>query len=321
LVRKWVAGFGVVAVLAVGGGYGWEKLAERTDRERYPPPGKMIDIGGRCLHLLCAGDGGPTVLIEAGVAGDILTWRDLVNRLGQQQRTCAYDRAGLGWSDDAPSGRSLEAMVDDTEALLAKSGINGPLILVGHSFGGVLTRRLAARRPERIAGVVLVDAAAETYSFSTVGLEALKRNRVHGLKYGWAARLGALRVLAALWPERFAPIDRKPANLRDERLALYLRPPQHFQEADEMGALLNLPPQQRQPGGLGRLGRIPLVIITRPPAQPVNEEETIWQQSQQQLEQLSSASRHLMSRRGGHMIPRDDPDIIVEAVQSLSRRD
>ena len=89
-------------------------------------------------------------------------------------------------------------MVDDVEALLAKADIEGPLILVGHSFGDLLTRRLAARRPERIAGVVLIDAADETYSFSAAGLEALERNRVHGLKYGWAARLGALGALAAV---------------------------------------------------------------------------------------------------------------------------
>jgi hypothetical protein len=50
-------------VLALAGSYGWEKLAERADRKRFPPPGRMIDIGGRSLHLLCAGEGRPAVLI------------------------------------------------------------------------------------------------------------------------------------------------------------------------------------------------------------------------------------------------------------------
>ena len=96
MVRKWVVGLGAAAVLAVAGSYGWEKLAERADRERFPPPGRMIDIGGRSLHLLCAGEGRPTVLIAAGVGGDVTLWRELLNRLGRQQRTCAYERAGLG---------------------------------------------------------------------------------------------------------------------------------------------------------------------------------------------------------------------------------
>jgi len=73
-----------------------------------------------------------------------------------------------------------------------------------------------------------------------------------------------------------------------------------------MAVLLNLPPPQRLPGGLGRLGQIPLVIITPPAGR---------------LEQLSSASRHLVSRQGGHMIPRDDPEIVIEAVRGLSARD
>jgi hypothetical protein len=81
--------------------------------------------------------------------------------------------------DDGPSGRS-----------------GGPLILVGHSF-----RRLADAAAGGTSGSLawwLIDAADETYNFSAAGLKALERNRVHGLKYGWAARLGALRALAAV---------------------------------------------------------------------------------------------------------------------------
>jgi pimeloyl-ACP methyl ester carboxylesterase len=128
------------------------------------PRGRMVDIGGRSLRLVCAGPdkGGakPTVLLEAGAFGFSADWAVVQDRLADRGvRSCAYDRAGLGWSDPGPGPRDGLNIVTDLEALLGASGEPGPYVLVGHSMAGLRLRLYAARNPSQVVGVVLVDAA------------------------------------------------------------------------------------------------------------------------------------------------------------------
>ena len=91
-----------------------------------------------------------------GTAAD--TWASVQPEVARFTRVCSYDRAGLGQSDPAPSGvRTVQDSVDDLHALLAAADISGPIVLAGHSFGGLITRLYASQYPDDVAGVVLVD--------------------------------------------------------------------------------------------------------------------------------------------------------------------
>src|SRR5438045_7029728 len=125
---------------------------------RYPPPGRMIDIGGRRLHVYEAGQGSPTVLLEAGIAATSLSWRPVQNEVARFTRIASYDRAGLGWSDSASKPLTLSGLVNDLQALLKVAQLPPPYVLVGHSFGGLIVRAFAGRNPNEVAGLVLVDA-------------------------------------------------------------------------------------------------------------------------------------------------------------------
>jgi pimeloyl-ACP methyl ester carboxylesterase len=116
----------------------------------------MFDIGGgRELYLQCAGNGSPTILLEAGDESG--SWWDIAPELIQQTRTCAYDRAGNGRSVDATGCRQLDDLLGDLEALLEVAEVDPPYLLVGGSGGGYLMAGLAARRPADVAGLVLVE--------------------------------------------------------------------------------------------------------------------------------------------------------------------
>src|SRR5215207_8057097 len=122
------------------------------------PTGKRVDIGGRALFISCAGSGSPTVVLEAGSGNSAETWVGVQPEVARFTRVCSYDRAGLGQSDPAPSGvRTVQDSVDDLHALLAAADISGPIVLAGHSFGGLITRLYASQYPDDVAGVVLVD--------------------------------------------------------------------------------------------------------------------------------------------------------------------
>jgi pimeloyl-ACP methyl ester carboxylesterase len=133
------------------------------------PPGEMIDIGGRRLHLRRSGSGAPTVILESGGGGGSSTqdW-SLLARVAGFTHALSYDRAGLGWSDPAPTPKTFDGMVDDLDALLASACESPPFVLVGGSFGGLLVRAYCRRFLAKVAGAVLLDSADEAKYFPTM---------------------------------------------------------------------------------------------------------------------------------------------------------
>ena len=117
----------------------------------------MVDIGDRSLLLRCRGSGGPTVVLEAGLADDLSTWDAVQESVSARTRVCAYNRANIGVSDAAPKPRTTTDMVDDLEHLLAAADEPPPYVLVGFSFGGLVVQQFAATHPDDVAGVVLVE--------------------------------------------------------------------------------------------------------------------------------------------------------------------
>jgi len=122
-------------------------------------PGKMVDIGGRKLHLNCTGKGSPTVVLESGLGDSSLAWSLVQPKLATTTRVCSYDRSGTAWSHDAGPQHGLAKAAEDLDRLLRASGEPAPYVLVGHSWGGWLVTVFARRHPENVAGIVLVDSS------------------------------------------------------------------------------------------------------------------------------------------------------------------
>ena len=146
-----------VVVVSIGTIY--QFISVTREQRRFPPPGRLVDIGGRRLHLLCLGDGAPTVIMESSGLGTSVSAAAVREAVSHQTRVCSYDRAGLGWSDAGAAEISAGDFADDLLRLLDRGSIRPPYLLVPTSVGGLTAEMFARRNPDRIAGMVWLDAA------------------------------------------------------------------------------------------------------------------------------------------------------------------
>jgi pimeloyl-ACP methyl ester carboxylesterase len=157
--RRWLL-YPVLAVLALGsvaGGY--QTVRDEADTSA-AMPGQLIDVGGHRLHLSCTGSGSPTVVLEPGAGGMSSTVGLITPAVARDTRVCVYDRAGRGWSEPADTPQDATQIATDLHTLLHRGQVPGPYVLAGHSFGGLYTLAFAARYPDEVAGMVLVDSTA-----------------------------------------------------------------------------------------------------------------------------------------------------------------
>jgi pimeloyl-ACP methyl ester carboxylesterase len=269
----------LLALAAVGGGY--QSVRTAQDRSTYPMPGQAYDVGGHRLHLNCVGTGSPTVILENGLSESSPYWSRITPAVSRSTRVCAYDRAGQGWSEDAPQPVDGLRNAADLHTLLARAGENGPFILVGHSTGGTYAMTYAAQYPAQVAGMVLLDSSSP-YQLTALpdfpGQYAVMRRVLAlapPLTRTGVAQLAAsstwsdLPEPAAAQVRAFAADARGPRSTRGEQSVL----PAVFEQAK---ALISL-------------GGKPLVVLT---ASDNVRTTRGWSAAQDHLATLSSNSSH-----------------------------
>jgi pimeloyl-ACP methyl ester carboxylesterase len=275
--RSWVVYplLSVYALCAVGGGY--QTIREALDRRAYVAPGQLVDVGGRRLHLHCAGSGTPTVVLESGLGETAAYWGWISTALAPDTRVCAYDRAGRGWSDPAAAEHDGVAVTTDLRTLLDRAHVPGPFVFVGHSSGADYVRIFAGRYPEQVAGMVLLD-AQPTEAFE--GLPA------YPAFYSAFRRFSALLPsLARLGVGRLVPPDRAlPEPARDIQHLHHASPRLYRSLRDEFAAL---PASLAQARSFQNLGDRPLVVVTA-----TRDALAGWLPLQDRMARLSTNSSH-----------------------------
>lgn len=150
--------------LALLGACGAGNHAPRIDNPAYASAQRLVDVGvGRCMNIYCAGEGSPTVVFDAGLANWSQIWGFVQPEIAKRTRACAYDRAGLGFSDASDRASDSANIVDDLHRLLTAADIKPPYVLVGHSYGGMNVRLYADLYPADVSGLVLDDPSHEDF--------------------------------------------------------------------------------------------------------------------------------------------------------------
>ncbi len=199
MVKVILGGLAILLALWIGAGFAVVALSGR-----FEPGGRFVDIGGRKLRLVCEGPKSdkPVVWMEAGAWGLAADFAAVQQGLTQKGvRSCAYDRAGMGFSDPGPKPRDSAAIASDLAKLIKASGERGPFILMAHSMGGQHVRLFAGEHPEMVAGLVLLEATTPEMTSDPRAQPFLNRVRNVARATAVAGSLGLIR-LAYHWGDR-----------------------------------------------------------------------------------------------------------------------
>ena len=276
--RAWVVYplFGIYALSALGGGY--QTLRESLDRHMYLAPGRLVDVGGRRLHLNCSGSGTPTVVLESGLGESAAYWEWISASITGDTKVCVYDRAGRGWSDPASLPQDGVAVATDLHTLLDRGHVTGPIVLVGHSTGAQYVRIFAGRYLEHVAGMVLLDGQpAEAFESLPRFPTFYSRFRRISALLPSLARLGVGRLI-------FQADPALPAQARNMQRLHHVSARLYRSLRDEFA---ELPASLAQARTLESLGDRPLVIVTAS-----RDAQEGWLPLQARMATLSTNSSH-----------------------------
>jgi pimeloyl-ACP methyl ester carboxylesterase len=298
-----------------------------------PAPGRIVNLGTHRLHVRCAGDGTPVVVCDAALGGSSLSWTLVEPAVSRVTRFCTYDRAGFGWSDAGPLPRTAGRIADELQKALELDSARGPFVLVGHSFGGLVMRLFAARQPQHVAALVLIEPAVpEDFVEPSPELRAHMARGVRLCGYGTAAaRFGIARAVSVLASAGaiaaarsitrvvsrgalrredegiLAPIWRLPPEVRRLLRQMWIQPKffealrSQIETVCESAAevLREAPPDY---------GDLPVVVITGENA------DARRLRADQALARLSTRGRHVLAAGSGHWVPLDAPSVVSDAI-------
>ena len=283
------------------------------------PPGQLVDVGGRRMHLLCTGTGGPTVVLEAGASAFAIDWTLVQREADRTTRVCSYDRAGMGWSDSSTTTtRASEAA--DLHTLLRAAGEHPPFVMVGASRGGLLIRAFALDHPDDVVGFVFVDPATEDRLFTMVNGQAVLVAEVTPDQI--RAMLPRQSVpIPRRAPQTGPPFDRLPPDRYAQRITLDARliasvpamiTPDAIGVAQESERALLARLLASRSATPHPFGDRPTVVLSRGD-EPNAEREAV----HAALARLSTSSRHSVVKGAGHEIHLFEPGAVTQSIADV----
>jgi pimeloyl-ACP methyl ester carboxylesterase len=290
------------------------------DAEIGPPPGQLIDIGGRKIHMIGTGRGSPTIVLEAGASAFAIDWALVQPELARSNRVCSYDRARHGWSDASTEVDTPSRVVRDLHAALQAAGEKPPYVMVGASMGGIFVREYQVKYPDEVIAMVLVDPTHEDRLFTTYKGEGVAISSLTAEELQSTIPPGPAHVPKRT-PQTGPPFDKLPSDLYKARIALEARlidsvpqsvPHDIVVESAEGSRVALAELHQLSATNRFPLADCPLVVLTR----GIDSSQEL-KDAHANLARLSTNSRHQVVDDSGHEIHLYQPKAVTKAIQDV----
>lgn len=302
----------------------------------YAQPRQLVALrDGRRINLFCLGSGSPTVIFTAGMFGWSAVWSKVQARIATRTRTCAWDRAGAGFSDPSVLPQNALQSTADLQQVLQRAGVNGPYVLVSYCAGSYETLLLTDHEPRAVAGMVLVDPSipdqtrrlrALAPAFAAANTARLQQLSAHFRKCAAELAGGTLGSGSADADRCFDVPSSYPSDLRqalirlDGNPARFLTRASAVEQTDYSESVVH---NDRR-----SYGAIPLVVLTAsdalqssgiaPPAPAERSAiDSEWRRSHDQLAGLSTDGTDIVVPDSNDLSPDVSPGVIIAAVDEV----
>lgn len=258
--------------------------ADRADDKALFTGTKKITADGRSVNVSCAGesaDGEPVVVLLHGGGDGLDKLAGLQKTLSEQNRVCSYDRLGAGASDQPEGEQSLESTGKVLTAVIDQAAGDAPIVLAGHSLGGLIAGRYAPDHQDRVKGVVMMDATSPTQTADlTEGIPESATGMAVDL------REQTLAVLQGKSPEKLVVPDGEVRSAGDIPVEVIQHGKQYLGAVPEYGPGL----------------------------------EKAWTKGQEKWLAMSTNSKLSTAKNSEHYIYVDEPDVAVKAIQGVAEK-
>ncbi|MDK8180537.1 alpha/beta hydrolase [Paenibacillus sp. UMB4589-SE434] len=306
--------FAVLLVLVCTGML-YQLFAVKQDQAQYPPVGQLLSINGHQMHLYSIGEGGPTVVLGAGLGtpSPYADFYPLYTALAKHTRVIVYEKAGYGWSEPTDRTPDIDTVTDELHLMLKLAGVSPPYIMVGHSLASLEAIHFAQKYKSETAGVVLLDGGnPDFYKNNTVTWQQILP--MYAIRL--ATNIGLVRTLSYI-PDVADFIttieagygDQLPSQLKQLSLAMTLKNVYNPMIINELNCSID---NASKVSAAGHIGNIPLLIFT---AGRTTLAE--WVTTQQNLTDWSSQSTQFVLQDAGHYVHHHDPNTINEQIIKL----
>jgi pimeloyl-ACP methyl ester carboxylesterase len=285
-----------------------------TARDAYPPEGRLLTVNGRTVHAHVQGNG-PDVILLHGASGNLRDFTfDLSDRLARSYRVVAFDRPGLGWSDDL-EGRASVDPANQARVLRAAAqqlGVRNPVVL-GHSYGAAVALAWALEAPQDTRGLVLVSGATMPWPGGLGFWYTLTASRIGGATIVplLAATINPERA-EALVARIFAPQPVPPGYVDHIGVELALRPKQIRTNSRQVNGLNDALERMREQYSTLALG-VELIHGDADHIVPIDVHA-------EQLSKILPNARLTRLEGVGHMPHHSNPEAVIAGIDRLMRR-
>ncbi|MBE5105247.1 alpha/beta hydrolase [Bacillus thuringiensis] len=284
---------------------------------------KYVEILGQNIEVYVKGNSKQTVVIQTGMSCSFYDWLPIIEKLSQHFTVISYHRPGYGKSGLGNHPRTTIQAAKELHMLLHELAIHEPIILIGHSYGGLCAQQFAMLHEDQMQALILVDSTSmNLHRLDEIHLPVFDQTDSDDMwlqKYNMYSKMDVDMLYNELKPMF--------ANQSRQQIEFSTSPSLYKATASELSEWKNCARSMKK---LYKTLKIPLLIIGRDPhysiaqmleggmlKEEATQLEAMWQELIREQLHLSTNSQYALAKHAGHGVENDRPDIIIEAIHSL----